>query len=100
MGDAVGGLNGELKCGGVCDAGTVEVGRLNALFTGESLDLFGCAVHDGDADVQGTQQCEVEEEVGEVFVGDNAAVDCEDEDLFAELGDVLEDSAEVGELHV
>ena len=36
---------------------------------------------------------------GEVVVGDDAAVDGEDERLLAELRDVVQDAAQVGELH-
>ena len=51
---------------------------------------------DDDADVEGAEDGEVEEDVGEVFVGDDASVYGENEGFFAELRDVLEDFAEVG----
>ena len=96
MGDAVGGFNGELQSGSVGGAGAVEVGWVDSLLIGEPFDLFGRAVHDGEADVEGAQEREVEEDVGEVFVGDDASIHGEDEGLFPELRNVLENSAEIG----
>ena len=66
---------------------------------GERLDLPGGAVHEHDADVQRPQQGDVEEQRREVVVGDDAAVDRQDEGLLAELRHVLQDAAQVGELH-
>ena len=44
------------------------------------------------------KQGDIEENVGEVFVGDDASVHCNNERLLAELRDVLEDPAQVCEL--
>ncbi len=97
--DTVRGFNGELQCRGVGHAGAIEVGGLDILLLGERLNLFGSAVHDHHADVQGTQQGDIEEDVGEVFVRDDASIHCDNERLLAELRDVLKDRAQVCELH-
>ena len=82
------------------DAGAIEVGRLDSLLLRERLNLRRRAVHEHHADVQGTQHRHVQKDVGEVFVRDDGAVHGENEGLFAELRDVLQDAAQVGELHV
>ena len=51
-----------------------------------------------DADVQRPEQRHVEQQRREVVVGDDGAVDREDEGLLAELRDVLQDAAQVGQL--
>ena len=45
------------------------------------------------------QQRDVEQQRGEVVVGDDVAVDREDERLLAELRDVLQDAPQVGQFH-
>ena len=93
------GFNGELQCRGVGHAGAVEVGGLDILLLGECLHLFGSAVHHHHPDVQGTQEGDIEEYVGEVFVCNDACIHSDDERLLAELGNVLEDRTQVCELH-
>ncbi len=87
---------GKLQCRGIGHAGTVEVGRLDSLLLGESLNLLRRPVHQHHTDVQGTQHCHVQEDVGEVFLRDDACVYCKNEDLFAELRNVLKNPAQVG----
>ena len=58
---------------------------------------MGGPVDQRDADAQAAQQGDVEEEVGEVVVLDDRAVDGDDEDPVAEPGHVAQDLAEVGE---
>ena len=97
--ETVGGFDGELQCRGLGHAGTVEVGRLNILLLGERLNLFGSAVHQHHPDVQGTQDGDIEENVGEVFVCDDTRIHRDNERLLAELRNVLEDRAQICELH-
>ena len=70
-----------------------------ALF-GEGLDLGCGAVHQDDADIERAQDRDIQEDVGKIFVSDNAAIDADDKNLFAELRDVLQDAAQVGQFHV
>ena len=53
-----------------------------------------------DADIQGAEDGDVHQDVGEVLVGNDRAVHVNDERFLAELGDVMEDSPQVGEFHV
>jgi len=41
-------------------------------------------VDERDADVQRAEDSDVEQDIGEVFVGDDGAVNADDEDFFAE----------------
>ena len=72
---------------------------LTLLLVGERLDLRRRAVHEHDADVQRPQQRHVEQQRREVVVRDDGAVDRQDEGLFAELRDVLQDAPQVGRFH-
>ena len=55
---------------------------------------------EGDANVERAQDGDVEEDIGEVLVGDNGAVDADDERLFAKTRDVLKYAAQVSRFHV
>ena len=85
---------------GVGDAGAVEIGRHNFLFLGQRLDLRRRAVDEHDADVQRPQHRHVQQQRGEVFVGDDRAVHGQDERPVAELRNVLQDAPQVGRFHV
>ena len=52
-----------------------------------------------DADVQGTQNGHIQQDICEVFVGNNRAVHFDDERFLPELGDVLQDAAQVSQFH-
>ena len=65
----------------------------------ERLDLRRRAVDEHDADVQRAQHRHVQQQRGEVFVGDDGAVHREDERLLAELRNVLQDAPQVGRFH-
>ena len=95
MRETVRGVYGQLQCRGVGYAGTIQIRRLNTLPLGEDLNLLGCAVHQNHTDVQGTQYSDVQQDIGEVLIRDDAAVYCDNECLFAELWDVLENPAQV-----
>ena len=99
MCEPVGGGEGELQCVGIGDASAEQVGGLESLRFAQGFNLSGGAMDDDDADVQRAQDGDVEEEVGKVLVGDNRAVDGEDEHFFAEARDVLEDAPQVGRFH-
>ena len=97
MRDAVGGSQGELQRVGVGDAGAVEVGgRLSGLF-GQAADLVAGAVDQGDADAQAAQQGDVEQQIAEVLVLDDGAVQGDDEDLIAEARHIAQDLAQIGQ---
>ena len=89
----------ELQRGRVRDARAVEVRGGNFLLLGEQLDLRRRAVDEHDADVQRAQHRHVQQQRGEVFVGDDRAVNREDERLLAELRNVLQDAPQVGRFH-
>jgi len=57
-------------------------------------------VYQHDSDIQRTQDCNVEENIGEVFVGDDDAVNFNDESFFAKLRDVLKNPAQVGQFQI
>jgi hypothetical protein len=57
-------------------------------------------VNQHHADAQRPQHRHVEEDVGEVFIGDDGAVHANDEGLLPELRDVLQDAAQVSQFHV
>lgn len=81
---------------------TPEPSRFDAeifLLGGERLDLRRSAVNDDDADVQRTQNSDVEQDVREVFVRDDGAVHREDERLLPESRNVLQDAPQVGRFH-
>jgi hypothetical protein len=52
----------------------------------QELDLFGGAVHNHDSDVQGTQESDIEEYVGEVLVCDDTCIHCDNERLSRNCG--------------
>ena len=65
----------------------------------ERLDLRRGAVDEHHADVQRAQHRDVEQDVGEIFVGDDGAVHRDDERLLPELRDVLQDAPQVSQFH-
>jgi hypothetical protein len=68
-------------------------------FIGQCFDLGRSAVHEHHADVERAQDRDVQEDIGEVFVGDNRAIHAQDERFFAELGNILQDAPQIGEFH-
>ena len=61
----------------------------------ELLELVADPVHEDDLDPQAPQDGDVDQQVAEVLVGDDRAVDRDHEDLPLETGHVLEDPAQV-----
>ena len=72
-------VRASLSVGGVGDAGAVEVARLDALLARRAARSGRGAVDEHDADVQRAQHRDIEQDVGEVLVRDDGAVDGEDE---------------------
>ena len=97
--DAGGGVERDLEGGVVGDAAAVGVGEGGVQEGGALLDLVARAVDDDDADVERAEDREVQQDVGEVVRVDDLAVERDDEGTVAETRDVLEDAAEVGNLH-
>ena len=64
---------------------------------GQPADLMAGPVNQGDADAQAAQQGDVEQQVAEVLVLDDGAVQRDDEDPVAEARHVAEDFAQVGQ---
>ena len=95
VGETVRGVHGQLQGRGIGHAGAIEVGRLDTLLLGESLNLRRRPVHEHHADVQGTQHGDVQEDVGEVLVRDDDSIHGNNECLFPELRDVLKNPAQV-----
>ena len=100
VGQPVGGGERELQGVGVGHTRAVEVGRLDFQLLGQRLDLRGGAVDEHDANVQRAEHRDVEQDVGEVFVRDDGAVDADDERLLAKARDVLQDTAQISRFHV
>ena len=57
-------------------------------------------MHQDDSNVQRAQDGDIEEDVGKVFIGDNRAIDADDEGLLAEARDVLQDAPQISRFHV
>jgi hypothetical protein len=90
----------ELKSHPVGDTGAFHVRRMHLLSFSQHPDLLGGTMNDHDPDIERPQQRDVEEERREVLVSDDAAVQREDEGPVAELRHVVQDAAQIGELHV
>lgn len=93
------GVDGGVECGFVGYAGGVRAGQGDAAAGGEIEDLLTGSEGDDDADAERMEDGEVEEDVAEVFVIDESAVDEHDEGLAAELRHVAEDAADVVVFH-
>jgi hypothetical protein len=78
----------------------VEIGRGDFLFLGQRFDLRRRPVNEHHANVQRTEHRDVEQDVGKVFVGDDGAIQREDEGLLAESRNVLQDAPQVSWFHV
>jgi hypothetical protein len=90
----------ELERLGVGHAGAVGVRRLGTAFVRQRLDLRARAMHQRHADVQRAQHGDIQQDVREVVVGDDRAINGDDEGLLPEARDVAEDAPQVGGFHV
>ena len=89
----------ELQRGRVGHTAAVQIRCDDAARLRQPRDLRRRAVNEDDANVQRPEQRDVEEQRREVVVRDDPGVDGQNERLVSELRDVVEDAAEVGELH-
>ena len=76
--------------GVVGDARAIEIGDRFAELLGKLFDLVARAVNDHDVDVQAAQHRDVQQQIAEIVVSDNAAIDRNDEHAVTELRDVME----------
>src|SRR5262249_27661473 len=83
----------------ISDPGALEIRSLHALRAGQGANLLGRTVDQDYPDVEGPQEGDVEQEGGEVLVADNAGVDGENEGLLTELRHILENPAQISQLH-
>ncbi len=83
----------------VGDAGAVEVARHDAALGAEARQLRRRPVDEHDTDAERPQDGDVEQNAREVLVGDDRAVNREDEGPLAVARDVLQDAAQVGRFH-
>ena len=90
----------QVQRGGVHRLGAVEVGRLDAALQRHRRDLASSAVHQRHADIQRAQDGEIEQEVREILVADNRAIDADDKNPVPKLRNILENSPEISRLHV
>ena len=92
-------FTGERHRGGVDGAFALDVGEHDIMFAGEADELLADAVHKDDLDGQAAEDGDVGDDVREILVGHDRAIDRDDEHVVAEHGDIPEDSPEVGRLH-
>ncbi len=57
-------------------------------------------MHEDDLHAQRTQDCQIEENVGKVIRSSHLPIKGNDKDALPEPGNVLEDLAEVGDVHL
>ena len=81
------------------DARAVGIGNGGAEFGGAPFDLVTRAVDEDDLDVERAQDRDVEQHIGKILRINDLAVDGDDESAFAETRDILENAAEIGNVH-
>lgn len=99
VGEAVGGGEGKFEGFRIGHAGAIEVGGGTPGVLRQLADHGRGAVDQEDADIEGAQDGDIEEDIGEVVVHDDGGIEAEHEGAFPEAGDVTEDAAEVGGFH-
>jgi hypothetical protein len=52
-----------------------------------------------DPDIERTQDCDIQQDVGEILIRDDRPINAEDESLFPELRNVLQDAPQISEFH-
>ena len=88
----VGSSQRQLERRRIRDSAAVEVGSGDFLFRGKSLNLRRRPVHQHNADVQRAKDRDIEKDVSEILIGNDRAIDADDEDFFAEARNVLQDA--------
>jgi hypothetical protein len=89
------GADGEVERGGVGHARAAGVGDGNTAHRSQLLDLLADAVDQHQLDAEAAEDRDVDEQVAEVLVGDDRAVEGDDKDLPLEPRHIFEDAAEV-----
>ena len=79
--------------------GAIGIGDGRAEFGRALLDLMPRPVDENHLDVERAQDGQIEQHVGKIFRVDDPAVDRDDKRALAEPGDILEDAAEIGDVH-
>ena len=92
-------IDRNLKGRVIGDAGSVGVGNLDAPLRGQIGDLPTRPVHEDHPDAQRAKHGEIEQDVGEILGGGHRSIDGNHEDPLPEAGDVLENFAEIGDVH-
>ena len=100
MRQPVGGGQRQLQRLRIRYARAIQVRGFELAFFRQGFDLRRRAVHQHDADVQRAQDRHVQQDVGEVFAGDNRPIHAEHKRPLTKLRDVLEDAPQVGKFHV
>src|SRR5260221_9281157 len=100
VGKPVGGGESKPQRVGIGNAGAVEVRRSELLFFSQGFDLGGSPVDNDLPNVQRAENGDIQEDVGKILVGDNRAIQADDEGLLAEARNVLQDSPQVSRFHV
>ena len=99
VGEPYGGVDGKLQGGLVGDSRPVGVGCVYAAAPGQVPDLTAGPVDQNHPHAQRAKDREVEEDIREIFRCGDRTVHGDHEDPLLEAGDVLEDFAEVGDVH-
>ena len=97
MRDARRGGDRQLQRRLIGDAGAIEIGRRLARLLRELGDLKTRPVNEDHADAQAAQQNQIEQQIAEVVMLDNGAVESDDEDLIAILRHIAQNFAQVHE---
>ena len=100
VGEAISRGESQFQGGIISDASAIEIARGERLFLGQLCDLLCGAVDEHDPNVQGSQDGDIEEEVGEVNMRHDCSIGRDHEGLFAKARDVLQDASEVSRFHV
>jgi len=100
IGEPDGGVDADLQGGVVGDAGAIGVGDGDAAAFCEFDDLAaGSMNHDG-FDAERAQDGEIDEDVGEILGGGDAAIDGDHKDPLPEAGHVLQNFSKIGDVHL
>ena len=99
VGQADGRIDADLQRDFIGDAGSIRVCQLDATLARELDDLESGPVHENDLDAQRTEHCQIQENVGKVIRSSHLSIEGNDEDALPETGNVLEDLAQVGDVH-
>ena len=100
MGEAISRVESQFQGSIISDARAIEIARGERLFLGQLCNLLGGAMDEHDPNVQGSQDGDIEQEVGEVNMRHDCSIGRDHEGLFAKARDVLQDASKVSRFHV